>query len=61
MNDTHEIRPGIDLSFLTAGELKALHAMLKRQADKHPIPTIAERSRKAAAEVEKVTKANTEP
>ncbi len=46
-----EIRPGIDLNFLTSAELKMLIKILKRQKQ-HPNSVIAERSKKALILVE---------
>lgn len=60
MEDIEEIRPSIDVAFLTAKELKSLYAILERQAKKHTNSAIAAKSTRAASKVEARIKGNTE-
>jgi septal ring factor EnvC (AmiA/AmiB activator) len=52
-NMTNEIRPGIDLAFLTLTELNDLKAILTRQTNEHSNSAISERSRKALINIER--------
>jgi septal ring factor EnvC (AmiA/AmiB activator) len=52
-NMTNEIRPGIDLAFLTLTELNDLKAILTRQTNEHSKSAISERSRKALINIER--------